>query len=81
MQKSICYHLQHSSVDRTVKNVVSLISEDFHLAILQFFINCLKRKFVLEKDDLKSIDGNLVMLVYRSVRVLEPLSKYIQDNN
>lgn len=70
MEKSICYYLQHSSVDKTVKNVTRLNNEDFHLAILQFFINCLKRKFVLESDDLESIDGNLVMLVYRSVRTI-----------
>lgn len=70
MENSICYYLQHLSVDKTVQNVTRLNGEEFHLAILQFFINCLKRKFVLESDDLKSIDGNLVMLVYRSVRNL-----------
>ncbi|CAO1366481.1 unnamed protein product [Diamesa hyperborea] len=74
MNKSICHHLKHSSVDKTVRNVARLDNEDFHLAILQFFINCLKRKFVLEKDDLKSIDGNLVMLVYRSEKIDTDLS-------
>lgn len=75
--ESICDLLQRSTVDKTVRTIIRLDDEEFRLAIMQFLINCLKRNFVLESDDLKSIDGNLVMLVYRSVRILICQSKHV----
>lgn len=71
MEKSICDLLQQTTVDKTVQKVTELNIEEFHLTILQFIVNCLKRKFVLDMDDLNRIDSNLVILIHRSVRNLK----------
>ncbi|CAO1304347.1 unnamed protein product [Diamesa serratosioi] len=74
MEKSICELLLLSTVDKTVKKVVTLSIEEFHLTILQFFTDCLQRNFLLSIDDLESIDSNLVMLIYRSEKMVADFS-------